>query len=102
MDDNPMTTLKDIVHYLLSKTDWMKTFTGVSNVLIFSYMVYMLLNVPLSETNKLIIIHILGIMEGAYISQNNYYFGSSKGSQDKSETIKRQIDDKTHKPESAA
>lgn len=71
------------------KTDWMKTIVGISIIGIFSFMVYMIFAYELSDAKETIIVHVLGIIEGMLLMIGNYYFGSSKGSQDKTEIIKQ-------------
>jgi hypothetical protein len=80
----------ELIKYMLSKADWMKTVVGLAFIGIFSFMVYMIFEYELSETKENIIIHILGIIEGMLLTIGNYYFGSSKGSQEKTEIIKQQ------------
>lgn len=79
----------EILKLILAKTDWMKTIVGISIIGIFSFMVYMVFTYDLPETKENIIIHILGIIEGMLVMIGNYYFGSSKGSQEKTEIIKQ-------------
>jgi uncharacterized membrane protein len=75
---------------MFAKADWMKTIVGISIIGIFSFMVYMIFAYDMSDTKETIIVHVLGIIEGMLIMIGNYYFGSSKGSQDKQEIIKQQ------------
>lgn len=80
----------ELIKYILGKTDWMKTIVGLSIIGLFSYLVYMVFVYDLPETKENIIIHILGIIEGMLLTIGNYYFGSSKGSQEKTEIMKQQ------------
>ena len=80
----------ELLKFLMSKTDWMKTVVGVSIISIFSYMVYMIFAYELSDAKETIIVHVLGIIEGMLLMIGNYYFGSSKGSQEKTELLKQQ------------
>jgi hypothetical protein len=50
----------------------------------------------LSDAKETIIVHILGIIEGMLLMIGNYYFGSSKGSQDKQRTIDKMNDEKNN------
>jgi hypothetical protein len=79
--------MKELFALFLAKTDWMKTFVGISMIGVFSFLVYAIIYVPLPDSAKEIIIHVLGIMEGAVIGIVTYYYGSSKGSQQKQEII---------------
>jgi hypothetical protein len=82
--------MKEIIHDYLKKVDLMKTLVGLSIMGIFSYMVYMIFAYELSDTKETIIVHVLGIIEGMLLMVGNYYFGSSKGSQEKTEIMKKQ------------
>lgn len=82
--------MNSLIALFLAKTDWMKTFVGIAMIMLFGFMVYAIIYVPLPESAKEIIIHVLGIMEGAVMGIVMYYYGSSKGSQDKQEIIKQQ------------
>lgn len=75
----------------LKRIDLMKTFTGILMLCVFSYMVFHITDRELPEGNREIIIHILGIIEGVVMSIVTYYFGSSKGSQEKAATISKHI-----------
>jgi uncharacterized membrane protein len=88
--------MKEFIEALLSKADWMKTIVGISIIGIFSYMVYMIFAYDLSDAKETIIVHILGIIEGMLLMIGNYYFGSSKGSQDKQRTIDKMNDEKNN------
>lgn len=79
--------MKELIAIFIAKTDWMKTFVGIAMIAIFAFMVYAIVYVALPESAKEIIIHVLGIMEGAVMGIVMYYYGSSKGSQDKNEII---------------
>jgi hypothetical protein len=80
----------ELLKFIFAKADWMKTIVGISIIGIFSFMVYMIFAYDMSDTKETIIVHVLGIIEGMLIMIGNYYFGSSKGSQDKQEIIKQQ------------
>lgn len=80
----------ELIKYILGKTDWMKTIVGLSIISIFSLIVWGVFMLELPETKENIIIHIIGVMEGMLVMIGNYYFGSSKGSQEKTEIMKQQ------------
>lgn len=88
-----MSTLKDIIHYVLGKTDWMKTAVGLFFLYLFDKLVNHLLETPIPIENSEVVLFTAGEIAGAALTIAAYYFGSSKGSQDKSETIKRHIAD---------
>lgn len=80
-----MEEIKAILH----KADWMKTIVGIAIIVVFSSMVFTVTTQEIPKENREIIIHILGIVEGALMAIVTYYFGSSKGSQEKQEMLKR-------------
>lgn len=82
--------MKDIVHFIIAKADWMKTITGIVVMIVFSAMVYTIITTEIPESNREIIIHVLGIMEGALMAIVTYYYGSSKGSQEKQQLLNKQ------------
>lgn len=84
--------LKDIVHYVLSKTDWMKTFVGISFVSLFVFTVVYILTQSIPDSNREIAHFIAGEVAGAALTIAAYYFGSSKGSQEKQNIIREQSD----------
>lgn len=88
-----MNTLKDIIHYVIGKADWMKTMIGIGAMTLYFMVIRALITVTIPPENKESIIHALGSLDGIFAMIVGYYFGSSKGSQDKSETIKKHITD---------
>lgn len=76
----------------LKRLDLLQILTGIVILAIWSLMVATLLFRELPEGNREIIIHMIGILEGAAIGLINYYFGSSKGSQDKNALLNKQND----------
>lgn len=89
-----MNTLKDIIHYVLGKTDWMKTAVGLFFLYVFYKVIDYLLHNAIPRENSEVVLFMAGEVAGAALTICVYYFGSSKGSQDKSETIKKHINDK--------
>lgn len=63
-------------------------------LLVFVMVVHSLSYRAIPEANKEIFIHTTGIIEGAVIAIVTYYFGSSSGSKEKSETIAKALDKK--------
>lgn len=72
------------------KTDWMKTFVGVTFVLVSAWVVYRVFTSDIPNGNAEIVHFIAGEVFGVSLCVANYYFGSSKGSQDKTEIIRKQ------------
>ena len=82
--------MKEILLDYFRRVDIMKTLTGLCMLSVFSFLVRYLVMHELPEANREIVIHILGIIEGAVMAVVTYYYGSSKGSQEKSEQLKKQ------------
>jgi hypothetical protein len=72
----------------LSHIDWMQVITGCSVILAFWFMLYTVVFIKLPEPNRELFIHLLGIIEGSYVGGVvGYYYGTSKGSSDKSKLL---------------
>lgn len=80
----------DLLKLFLAKTDWMKTVIGISVMLIYYMIVRSLIIASIPTENREAIIHVLGTLDGVISMLVGYYFGSSKGSQEKTEIIKQQ------------
>ena len=73
----------------------LKLATGLGTISAFLFCVYALFFLDIPTGNRELVIHLLGIIEGVFVgSMATYYFGSSKGSSDKNEVIKKQLDEK--------
>lgn len=86
--------MKELIAEYLKKVDLMKTITGLIVLLIFSFLVFKLVTKELPEANREVVVHVLGIIEGAVMGVVTYYYGSSKGSQEKSHQIQSMTDKK--------
>lgn len=73
------------------KKDIMMTVVGGAVIAITTVVIFIVMFKSLDDFQQKIAIHVLGIIEGAFISMVTYYFGSSKGSKDKQEKIDRMI-----------
>lgn len=82
--------MKEILLDYFKRVDIMKTVTGLIILAVFCYLVSKIVTQELPETNREIVIHVLGIIEGAVMAIVTYYFGSSKGSQHKQEILDKQ------------
>lgn len=60
--------------------DYMMYFLAFIGMGVFSFIVWHLVREAIPEANREIIIHVLGIIEGAVIGMYQYYWGSSAGS----------------------
>lgn len=69
------------------KKDPMMLITGIIGISVFVFMVVAIVFKPELQDNKLLI-HLLGMVEGVAITIFTYYFGSSKGSKEKTQLLK--------------
>jgi hypothetical protein len=67
--------------------DIMMIITGSVGLLAFLAILYTILFRTLPEGNEKLVYHLLGVVEGVAVTMFAYYFGSSKGSKDKSEML---------------
>ncbi len=65
--------------------DWFQFIVGVVGLLLLGAMVYAVLYITPVNPNSFS--HILGVVEGVALSIFTYYFGSSKGSKDKTQQL---------------
>lgn len=70
--------MKDLFIEKFLKTDWLLFATGFTVMGVFFVIVNALIYLQIPEANKEILIHVLGIVEGAVMTVVGYYFGSSK------------------------
>lgn len=74
-----------------AKTDWMMMATGATGLLSFIGAFIAIVFVPDIKENTLFL-HFVGMLEGVVISQIfSYYYGTTKGSRDKQDTIDRMV-----------
>jgi hypothetical protein len=71
------------------KIDWMMVTTGLTGLGLLMYIAYVIVyvNIPTDKLN--IFHHFIGLIEGIVVSIFTYYFGSSKGSRDKTTLLKK-------------
>lgn len=81
--------MKQIIKSILDKTDLMQFFVGISVMGIFFMLMNALIYRVIPPENKDMVNHAIGLVEGAVIMVVGFYYGSSKGSQKKDETIKQ-------------
>ncbi len=82
----------EILKAYFQKVDIMKMVVGLFVMLVYYLIVKGLLQEALPVENRESIIHVLGTLDGVVSLLVGYYFGSSKGSQEKSEMIKKQTE----------
>jgi hypothetical protein len=69
------------------KRDWFQTIVGSIGLIMLGFVLYVLVYKHIPDDNKTLFMHFIGIIEGVALSIFNYYFGSSKGSSDKTKLI---------------
>lgn len=71
----------------LAKIDILQFLTAVTVLFVFLAVVMALIYRAIPDSNKEILIHVLGIIEGAIMTLVSFYYGSSKGSEKRNDTI---------------
>ncbi len=77
----------DTIKSFLEKIDLLRFITAFTVMGIFFMITNALIYRQIPEGNKEILIHLLGIVEGAVMTIVGYEFGSSKGSQKKDDML---------------
>lgn len=72
----------------LGHADWMMYFVGVIVMCSFIVLQYVLIQVTIPEANRDMFIHMMGMIDTAAGLVIGYYFGSSRGSQEKNRMFK--------------
>jgi hypothetical protein len=70
-----------------NRTDWMMISTGSVALLSFILLVCAVLFYPNTYADNSIVMHLMGIIEGVTLTMFMYYYGSSKGSKDKTSLL---------------
>lgn len=65
------------------RTDWFQIIVGSLGLIMLGFVLYVLVYKHIPDDNKTLFMHFIGIIEGVALSIFNYYYGSSKGSKDK-------------------
>ena len=73
----------------LGHVDWMMYFVCIIGLAAFAFILFVLVYENIPEANRDLFIHAIGMVEGVAISIFSYYFGSSKGSTDKTKLLKQ-------------
>jgi hypothetical protein len=82
--------MKEVLKTILLRADLMKIFSGLTILIIFGVQALYLLKYEIPEGNRDIIHILFGTIDGSVITILSFYYGSSKGSQEKTEIIKQQ------------
>jgi len=72
----------------LGRPDWMQIAVGVLVMVSFCFLQYVLVYRNIPQDNKEIFLHLMGMIDTAAGLVIGYYFGSSKGSADKTKMLK--------------
>lgn len=80
--------MKEIIKHIFDKMDLMQFIVGCSVMFAFFMLLHALIYRHIPEGNADMVNHAIGLIEGAVIMVVGYYYGSSKGSAKKDETIK--------------
>lgn len=72
----------------LGHVDWMMYFVCIVGLAAFAFILYVLVYIAVPQDNRDLFIHAIGMVEGVAISIFSYYFGSSKGSKEKTQLLK--------------
>lgn len=68
--------------------DILQTLTAIAVIIAFLSVVAALIFIEIPERNRETFIHLMGIIEGSFVTGLvGYYFGSSKGSHDKTQAM---------------
>ena len=87
LKDRQSARKREIEVLKIGKFDFMFYLSGITGLAAFGFVIYVLVYVELKQGNKELFVHLLGLIEGVALSIFAYYFGSSKGSQEKQKTI---------------
>jgi hypothetical protein len=69
--------------------DWMMYFVCIIGLAAFSFILYVLVYNSIPDANRDLFIHAIGMVEGVAVSIFSYYFGSSKGSAEKTKLLQQ-------------
>jgi hypothetical protein len=83
-----------LIKTLLEKVDVLRFLTAFTIMAVFFIITNALIYREIPEGNKEILIHLLGIVEGAVMTVVTYEFGSSKGSDRKSDMLNKREEPK--------
>lgn len=78
---------REVEYVKMGKTDWMQIIVGILGLIMLGFNLYAIVFLDIPEENETLFTHFMGIIEGVALSIFGYYFGSSKGSKDKTNLI---------------
>jgi hypothetical protein len=71
------------------KKDWFQIVVGFMGISMLGFCLYVLVFRDIPMNNKELFVHFIGIIEGVALSIFGYYFGTSKGSNDKTNLLSK-------------
>lgn len=86
--------MKELIKEYLGKIDLVKTSVAITSLSAFAFMCYALVYVPIPESNKEALYILIGIISSTVGLIVGFYYGSSKGSQKKTELIDKMTEAK--------
>lgn len=87
--DRESARLREIEYVKAGRSDYMMMAVGGIGLLAFISLVYAVLFKPELYADNPVVMHLMGIIEGVAITIFMYYFGSSKGSSDKTKMLRK-------------
>lgn len=87
--DRESARLREIEYVKAGRSDWMMIGVGSVGLLAFILLVCAVLFKPELYADNSVVMHLMGIIEGVAITIFMYYFGSSKGSSDKTKMLRK-------------
>ena len=78
---------REIEYVKMGKVDWMQRIVGILGLTMLGFNLYAVVFLVIPEQNEMLFTHFMGIIEGVALSIFSYYFGSSKGSSDKTNLL---------------
>jgi hypothetical protein len=87
--------LKELLREFFLRTDLIKMIVALTILRVFYLMATKLIHEAIPQENREIVIHMLGIIEGVIGTLATFYFGSSKGSQNKDKLLAESNPNKT-------
>lgn len=86
IEDRSNARIREIEMAKTGRTDWMMYLAGITGLMAFVFMVVCIIFVP-SVKENLLAHQLLGVIEGVALSVFTYYFGSSRGSSEKTKML---------------
>ncbi|MCO6501359.1 MAG: hypothetical protein J5I47_13420 [Vicingus serpentipes] len=89
LSDTQNARAREVEYVKMGRTDWMQVIVGVLGLIMLGFNLYAIVFLNIPADNKTLFTHFMGIIEGVALSIFGYYFGSSKGSKDKTNLLSK-------------